>query len=463
MRRKETPSLARSWATFSRVFSTALISVLLLISVFLVSCDEAKRGRVELSLHPVEQLATRKGPKIVVSIDGKSAGELSAESPTLRVSVSREIQLTFSYVGPSGASTDVSWSQIVRPADRSVVVVQPWRRYDRNKEWHVLAWARPKERTKVLEQLPKAVTVVSPIWWTVDEQGVVQGDADADFTRLRRDGIALWPAIQGLDANGLHAFLANDSRRSKAAEQISMQAKMNGANGINIDIEGFRNEDSDAVVAFVEELAGLVRAWGGTISYDMVPRSDSWESLPISLSHWSNAPQRRRLAAAVDYTILMAYDQFNRHRPAGPVAAPNWVEEVLIYLLRYADPQSVMLGIPAYGQIWNPDALDAPRAVSLSKLNGRDGIRTSDEKYCVDRIVRPNRRFYWAEKDIGSARVKLARDYNLAGVAIWRLGLDYPQLWQAIQTLGHDQHSFFDFIREIWVSSRTQGSSCAVD
>jgi spore germination protein YaaH len=222
-----------------------------------------------------------------------------------------------------------------------------------------------------------------------------------------------------------------------------MQAKMHGANGINIDIEGYRNEDSDVAVTFVEELAALVRAWGGTVSYDVVARSDKWECLPVELSYWSNAPQRRRLAAAVDYTILMAYDQFNRYRPAGPVAAPSWVEEVLIYLLRYADPQSVILGIPAYGRMWNPDALDVPRAVSLSELNGRDGTRIFDETTYVNRIVRRDRLFYWAEKEITGTRVKLALDYRLSGVAIWRLGLDYPELWHAIRNLYHGQHSFF--------------------
>ena len=129
----------------------------------------------------------------------------------------------------------------------------------------------------------------------------------------------------------------------------------------------------------------------------------------MELSYWSSAPQRRRLAAAVDYTILMAYDQFNDYRPAGPVAAPNWVEEVLVYLLRYADPQSVMLGIPAYGRLWNPEALNVPRAVSLSQLEGHDGVVSFDKAHCLRRIARADGNFYWAERELDSTDKTCAR------------------------------------------------------
>ena len=59
--------------------------VLLWISAFLASCRDAEIGKIWLTLHPFEQLATRNGPKIVVSINGKPAGELNSNAPDLLV------------------------------------------------------------------------------------------------------------------------------------------------------------------------------------------------------------------------------------------------------------------------------------------------------------------------------------------------------------------------------------------
>ena len=440
--------IARGRRAFIR-FAWVLSAVALIfpISAALISCEDAHTEPAVLTLHPFERLATRNGSKVAVLRNGKPIGELSDKTPTLPIS--GESELTFTYVGANGETTDVVWSQTVTSKDETIVVVQPWRRPALKQDWHVLAWARPKD-LRGLKHIPRELSVISPIWWTLDEQGQLRSYASSDLAvALRKDGVALWPAVHGLDADGLHTMLANDARRSQIAATIASEAKMYGAQGVNIDIEGYRLEDSDSLVAFVQKLAALVHAWGGVVSYDVVARSDTWETLPPELTYWSNAPKRRELAAAVDFMILMAYDQFNHHRPAGPVAAPNWVEDVLAYLLRYADPQSVLLGIPAYGLIWDPVALGAPRAVSLTELKGPRHAAVYDETHLVCRIVLSDGRFYWAEKELSETRTAVAFKYSLAGLAIWRLGLDYPELWRAIRTSEQEQHSLLGTLKKL--------------
>ena len=101
-------------------------------------------------------------------------------------------------------------------------------------------------------------------------------------------------------------------------------------------------------------------------------------------------------------------------------------------MLRYADPQDVILGLPAYGRIWDPDELDAPRAVSLGFLETLDGVRTPDPEHGVDRVELDDGRFFWSEHEVQAARAQLAEEYGLSGVAVWRLGLDAPSLWDAL-------------------------------
>lgn|GEM_PF-2739905 len=394
-----------------------------------------RSAAVVLTLHTIERLATHGGVRIAVSVADQRAGTLDDASPSLEVAVTAPTPVRFTYLDPDGADTEVSWTDTIDPAHPHVTVVQPWRQIGATPDRHVLAWQSQGDTTEFLARLADApkVTVTSPLWWSIDAEGRLLGGGDEAYVAASHErGVAVWPAVQGIDAEGLHLLLSDPERRSETATALSAAAEALGADGVNIDVEGFRNEDAESFTAFVEEIAAAVRTWGGVTSYDLVPRSDRWDVTPPELAFWSTAPQRRRLAAAVDYTMLMAYDQHNQFRPAGPVASPAWVEELIVYALRFADPHTVILGIPAYGRIWNPEQLDAPRAMAVGSMAQHTGVRTPDPQFGVDRIDLPDGRFYWAEQDVVADRLALVDSYGLSGWAVWRLGLDDPALWAAL-------------------------------
>lgn len=390
---------------------------------------------VDLTLHDFERLATRGGIAISVEIDGEVAGALADDAPTLTVFLTEPAEALLTYLDPEGRPADVAWTQTIDPAAPDVTIVQPWRDLGGTPDRHVLAWQSQGDTTEYLDRLAAApeVTVTSPLWWSIDAEGELGGAGDAAYVAASHErGVAVWPAVQGIDADGLHLLLTDVEKRRAMAQALADAAAEVGADGLNIDVEGFRDEDAEVFSEFVEEIAAAVHEWGGVVSYDLVPKSDRWDVTPVELAFWSTAPQRRRLAAAVDYTVLMAYDQHNRFRPAGPVASPIWVEELIVYALRYADPHRVMLGIPAYGRIWDPNALDAPRALAIGSMAQREGIRTPDPQFGVDRVDLADGRFYWAEQDIVADRLAFVAEYGLSGWAVWRLGLDDRSLWDAL-------------------------------
>lgn len=394
---------------------------------------------VALELHDAERRALRLGVTLAVSIDGEQVGRLSDTSRTVTVDVTGPTAVDFSYVGLDGVPADVTWRQRIAPGDPAVVVVQPWRDLgglptDMPTDI-VLAWQRRMSPGDALDEIDGTpVNVVSPLWWHIDDEAVLTGGADPAYVEAMHErGIAVWPAVQGLHADGLHLLLNNDELRGEVVAELSGASAASGADGFNIDLEGFRNEDAAAFSVFVEELAAAVHAWGGVVTYDLVPRSDTWDVTPPELAFWSTAPQRRRLAAAVDYTVLMAYDQHNRHRPAGPVAAPGWVEEMIVHQLRYSDAHTIILGLPAYGRLWDPAELDAPRALGFGAFRDLDGERSFDAVFAMDRIELEDGRFYWADHEATVSRVTLGSDYGLSGYAVWRLGLDDAELWTDIR------------------------------
>lgn len=406
------------------------------------------RPDLRLVLSDEEAVALDGGVRLEVREEssGTVLGHLDRERRELVVDSSTE-RVTLRYPGENGEPGAVAWEQETKAPVTDIR--QPWRGDrecavtlpDGSTAPVALVWQSGADSSTYLEQLDTAgtaVNVVSPIWWRMRDDGTVLGSTDAGYVSAVHDrNVAVWPAVAGFDADAHHLVFSSPQRRSELAGQISEEARRVGADGVNIDLEGYRVEDSDGFLEWVEELADLVHGWGGNVSYDLVPRSDTWDITPEDLEFWSTAPHRTALSRVVDCTILMAYDEHNRYRPAGPVASPAWVEEVLTYELRHADPAELVLGVPFYARIWDPEDLDSATAVRIGELEGLidEGDLSHDPTTGLDRVVLPDGRFFWAETPEGlEHRFDLVDEHGLAGWAAWRFGFDSPDIWDLLET-----------------------------
>jgi len=402
---------------------------------------------VTLVLDEAEALAVDRGIRLEISNEvGEVLGWLDRDHPELDVDPSIP-GLHIRYLSAGGQPGGVAWYQEL---DTPLTTVrQPWRGRgeckvrlpDGSSAPVILVWQSGGSTATYTYQVDGAdgmVTVVSPVWWRMGADGSVRSTTDADYVAaVHERNVAIWPAVAGFDADTHRLVFSDRQRRSSLAAEISEEARRIGADGVNIDIEGYRVEDSEGFLAWVEELAALVHDWGGVVSHDLIPRSDTWEVGPEELSFWSTAPPRTELSRATDCTVLMAYDQHNRYRPAGPVASPGWVEEVLVHALRHTDAANLVLGVPFYGLVWDPADLEHPEVTGISdlgKLMG-DGEVSFDGSYGLDRVDLPDGRFFWAETTAGlEHRFDLVTEYRLAGWAAWRFGFDNPGIWELVDS-----------------------------
>jgi spore germination protein YaaH len=394
-----------------------------------------------LRLSAAERLALHGDVTIrITDTAGEDLGEFHAGSGLLSDVAPVGSELRFTYHAPDGTPTDVTWTQVVSAGSGWDEVEQPWRRAG-EAEQIVLAWQVGSNEPALLDQLTGApqVNVASPIWWQITEDGSLQDRSSPSYAAAAAErGVALWPAIQSLDEGAVAAFVGRLGGPQAAAEDIADRAAGSGAAGVNVDVEGYRADEAETLVDFVAALTGLVHQWGGVVSVDLVPRSDEWVITPKEYEFWSTAPRRRELAAASDFVVVMAYDQHNPLRPAGPVADPEWVEEVLAYQLRYADPHRVILGVPMYGRLWNEADLESPRAVGIGAIAAAAsaGEISTDATFSMPRVNLGDGRFTWLEDyTVFRVRAELAAEYGLSGWAAWRLGLDTPEAWNQLNPL----------------------------
>jgi spore germination protein YaaH len=138
----------------------------------------------------------------------------------------------------------------------------------------------------------------------------------------------------------------------------------------------------------------------------------------------------------------MAYDQFwSGSDSPGPVSALNWAEEGVQDFLSYGIPRSkLLLGIPFYVRLWELDSagkLVSNRAVFMKDIpaliESTGYTVTKDAKYGVDRIdfTKDGKRYVFWMEDLSTVkqRIDIAKKYDLAGVAAWRLGYEPAELW----------------------------------
>jgi spore germination protein YaaH len=230
------------------------------------------------------------------------------------------------------------------------------------------------------------------------------------------------------------AFLQNKSAQQTFINQLVGRLVQLGASGVNLDFEEVAATDRAAYTSFVTSLSKAVQAKGLLLSIDLPRGSISWNH--------QTAYDHAALAAVVDTIIIMAYDEhWSGSKTPGSVAGLNWTEEGIKQFLSYGIPRSkLMLGIPFYVREWKLDGtgkLVGNRAIYMKEIpqliadTGANGVldpESGQMKYTYKKDSFTYQ--FWAETEATvKARINMAKAYDLAGVAAWRLGYESSDLW----------------------------------
>lgn len=308
----------------------------------------------------------------------------------------------------------------------------------------VITWefTYPNPDVNKIGEMP-ALQVVSPTWFHVqDTEGNLRNLADPRYVHWARErGYRVWGLVTNSFSPAITAaVLSSSALRKKIIDQLLIYARLYDLDGLNLDFENFHYNYRDLYTQFVRELAPLCAEEGLTLSVDVTMISGS--------EYWGLCYDRRALAEAVDYIILMAYDQHWEHCPTpGPVAAPPWVERGLQRVLEEVPSHKLILGVPFYTRVWAVDNRaggDYPGGSRSHSMQFGDRILAEKEyekkwdsdsrQYMVEYADREIVYRFWLEdRDTMRQRLELVNRYRLAGVASWRRGLERPDTWDLIE------------------------------
>jgi spore germination protein YaaH len=184
------------------------------------------------------------------------------------------------------------------------------------------------------------------------------------FTKLaQKEGKKVVPTIMTSDAGTVHANLSYPDLRKKHIKNIVDMVEDGGFDGVDIDYESKFSTTKDHFSDFLTELKdelGNDKILACTIEARTPPES-LYKNVPKDIeAQYSN--DYEVIADVCDTVEVMTYDQqradlkLNDKRagaPYMPVADAEWVEKVIKETLKTIPAEKIYLGLASYGRHWD--------------------------------------------------------------------------------------------------------------
>lgn len=239
------------------------------------------------------------------------------------------------------------------------------------------------------------------------------------------------------DSDTAHAILTNKAVQDRAILSILEKSEALGVAGVQIDFENIPDGDRDAYTAFLRRLKEVLSSRNMTLSIAAAAKTRD------TTTGWGGATDYAAIGQIVDQFYIMAYDEHWRGGEPGPVASLGWVEKVIRYATGVMPAQKIVLGVPFYGYEWTADAT---KGTKTNKAFGSGAMARRMEQFGAKVIWDPvagenkatftnddgERIAWYPDQRSLDAKLRLAYQYNLKGIAIWRVGFEPDDWWHRL-------------------------------
>lgn len=291
--------------------------------------------------------------------------------------------------------------------------------------------------------------IISPTLGSINVFGKAFSNEFVSYLKkIKNAGIEIMPLVHNnFDLEKTRDFVSDIKKVEEVTSRMSAYSEVYKFDGYNIDFENMYKEDKDLFTEFIKKLSNKIHNKNKKVTVDITviePTSD----------YWSMCYDRKSLAKYADYQIIMGYDETPAaSKYAGSVASYNWLDSKMHNLLQEVPSEKLILGIPFYTRAWVGNDGNAVSYVLTIKNNNeflkKHNVRLvwqDKEKqykgfYTVNGI---QARIWLEEKRSLSEKIKLAKKYNLGGLAFWRYGFETPDIYRYLENKWIDDSDKYD-------------------
>lgn len=308
------------------------------------------------------------------------------------------------------------------------------REYPINLTWHQVTNPDANDTLDALTADTSGINVISPTWFSlISNQGEISSLASEEYVQnAHSKGMEVWGLVSNFEENvSTYEVLSHTTSRTKLINLLVQAARQYGLDGINVDLENLSEDTGPHFIQFLRELSIHCRLNQLVLSVDNpVPKEYTY--------HYD----RKEQGVLVDYVIIMGYDEYYADSPeAGSVASYPWVKQGVEDTVAVVPAQKVINAVPFYTRVWKTTgSILSSEALGMADAAGF--IQRNQIETYWDKTTSQNYGEYddgetlyqvWLE-DAESLEVKmgLIKEYNLAGVASWKLGFEQKNIWKVL-------------------------------
>ncbi|MDA8226478.1 MAG: glycosyl hydrolase family 18 protein [Desulfitobacterium hafniense] len=298
----------------------------------------------------------------------------------------------------------------------------------------------------------KALDEVAFFWYTFDNKGkiITSGKKDLSIKEFaQKNGAKAYALVHNMrgglfDANLAHQVLADPGIRANFIKNLVDLVMSEKWDGISIDIEKTPPGDRNNFSAFVAELHAALKAKDKVLNISIPAKFIDYPS-----DLWSGAYDYAAIGKGADQVVLMTYDEHGLGTTHGPIASHAWVNKVINYAIGKIPREKIVMRLPVYSFDWGsnkpnmPDYLSFAQSMERAKKNGVEVLFNDHDKvphytYTANGV---RHEVYFENAKSLEPKMYYAREHKLHGVAIWRLGMEDPSIWDSlIKTYGTNKN-----------------------
>ena len=300
--------------------------------------------------------------------------------------------------------------------------------------WHVIGGVGGNDTLDSTVAQTKGLNVISPTWFKLsDNEGNFTSFATTGYVnRAHELGLEVWGLVDDFSYEvDLYSILSSTTKRNYLVNGLVQAALACGMDGINLDFETIGADSGPHFLQFLRELSIQCRLNNIVLSVDTY--------VPFNFNNFYDRAEQGEL---VDYVIIMGYDEhWHGSGDVGSVASIEYVRNGIETMVGDVPSQKVMNGLPLYTILWRTTGTevtdDYVTMVNQANMLAQMGMKTVwDDETCQnygEHVSGDTTYQIWLE-DLESIQVKLnvMQNYNLGGVAVWRLGYEDPAVWDVI-------------------------------
>lgn len=291
-----------------------------------------------------------------------------------------------------------------------------------------------------------ALTFLAPFSYRVQRDGSLQAPLLNDFLEVATNNHAYSSLVvsnlegPSFSTELMHIILTVQAVQNNLLDQIVNTAQTEGFSDVHFDFEFVSLEDKEAYNTFLRKAKDRFSQAGLLLSTALAPKTSATQAGLLYEGHDYKAH-----GEIADFVVLMTYEWGYSAGPAMAVSPLPQVQQVVEYALTEMPADKIMLGQNLYGYDWT---LPFVQGESFARaLSPQQAIALAwDKNVAIQFDERAQAPFFtyvtnegishevWFE-DARSIQAKfdLIKQFNLRGIAYWKLGLAFPQNWALLE------------------------------